>query len=136
MRKSIALLVMLGMGFWVSAPYAAEVNDASQGFWEKLRRKIELMAPQKNVSATTAVGGVRGAQVTSSDTYWKGEKTTPKIDADELAEFQKAMALAEAGKPQEAQAAFAEFVKKNPDSLLRKDAEQALAQLQTPSQPK
>ncbi|HEY6094523.1 MAG TPA: hypothetical protein VIU93_06180 [Gallionellaceae bacterium] len=130
MRKSIALLLALGMGLGVTSLHAAEVSDASQGFWEKLRRKIELMAPQKNVSATTAVGGVRGAQVTANDTYWKGEKTAAQIDADELAAFQKAMALAEAGKPQDAQAAFAEFVKKNPDSSLRKDAEQALAQLQ------
>jgi TolA-binding protein len=130
MKKLIALLTLLGMALGATSALAAEAADGSQGFWDKLRRKIELMAPQKGVSATTAVGGVRGAQVTASDTYWKGEKTAPKIDADELEEFQKAMALAESGKSQEAQAAFAEFVKKNPDSPLRKDAEQALAQLQ------
>jgi HEAT repeat protein len=47
------------------------------------------------------------------------------------------MALAEAVKSQEALAAFTDFVKKNPDSGLRKDAEQALAQLQPqPQSPK
>ena len=88
-----------------------------------------MRAPQKNVAATTAVGGVRGAQVTANDTYWKGEKAEQKVDPEELAAFQKAMALAEAGEVKQAQAAFAEFVKKSPDSPLRKDADQALAQL-------
>lgn len=127
MKRWIAVLVL---GAVASSALAAEVGDGSPGFWEKLRRKIELMAPQKSVSATTAVGGVRGAQVTASDTYWKGEKTESSVDADELADFQKAVALAEAGNAKEAQAAFADFIKNNPDSSLRKDAEQALAQLQ------
>ncbi len=131
MKKFIALLVMSGMALVSTTLYAAEAGDASLGFWEKLRRKVELMAPHKNVSATTAVGGVRGAQVTANDTYWKGEKTVQEVDSDELAAFQKAMGLAEAGEVKQAQAAFADFIKKNPDSPLRKDADQALAQLQT-----
>lgn len=129
MKKMITLLVLLGTALGSTALYAAEAGDGSMGFWEKLRRKVELMAPQKNVAATTAVGGVRGAQVTANDTYWKGEKAEQKVDSEELAAFQKAMALAEAGEVKQAQAAFAEFVKKSPDSPLRKDADQALAQL-------
>lgn len=129
MKKMITLLVLLGTALGSTAIYAAEAGDGSMGFWEKLRRKVELMAPQKNVAATTAVGGVRGAQVTANDTYWKGEKAEQKVDPEELVAFQKAMALAEAGEVKQAQAAFAEFIKKSPDSPLRKDADQALAQL-------
>ncbi len=131
MKKIIVLLVLLGTALGSTVLYAAEASDSSLGFWDKLRRKVEMMAPHKNVTATTAVGGVRGAQVTASDTYWKGEKAEPTIDAEELAAFQKAMALAESGEVKQAQAAFAEFVKNNPDSPLRKDADQALLQLQS-----
>lgn len=131
MKNIIAILVLTGMALGSASVLAAGTNDNSLSFWEKLRRKVELMAPQKNVAATTAVGGVRGAQVTADDTYWKGEKAVQNIDPDELAAFRKAMALAESGDAKQAQAAFAEFVKKNPESPLRKDAEQALAQLQS-----
>lgn len=130
MKKIIALLVLLGAVLGSVPLHAAESNDSSLSFWDKLRKKIELMAPHKNVSATTAVGGVRGAQVSVDDTYWKGEKTEQQIDTEELDAFQKAMGLAEAGDVTQAQTAFAEFIKNHPDSPLRKDADLALAQLQ------
>lgn len=128
-KKVFAVLLMLGTTLVSATLYAAEKDDSSLGFWEKLRRKVELMAPHKNVNATTAVGGVRGAQVTADDTYWKGEKAVQSVDPEELAAFQKAMGLAEAGDVKQAQAAFADFIKKHPESALRKDADQALAQL-------
>lgn len=131
MKKIVALLVLVGSALGSTAIYAAEASDDSLNFWGKLRRKVEMMAPHKSVAATNAVGGVRGAQVTANDTYWKGEKTEQAIDAEELAAFQQAVALAEAGEVKQAQAAFAEFVKNNPDSPLRKDADQALTQLQS-----
>jgi TolA-binding protein len=131
MKKIITLLLLSGMTLVSTTLYAADASDGSLSFWEKLRRKVESMAPHKAVSATTAVGGVRGAQVTANDTYWKGEKTVQEIDQDELVAFQKAMGLVEAGEVKQAQAAFADFVRKNPDSPLRKDADQALAQLQS-----
>lgn len=130
MKKTIARLLLLGAVLNSLPLYAGEASNGSLGFWERLRRKVELMAPHKNVAATTAVGGVRGAQMTADDTYWKGEKAVQKIDTEELAAFQKAVALAESGDVKQAQAAFAEFVRNNPDSPLRKDADQALAQLQ------
>jgi TolA-binding protein len=110
--------------------HAEGKNDDSLGFWEKLRVKLEQMAPQKKVSATTAVGGVRGAKVVADDVYWKGESAATVVDADELEGFKSAMALAAGGELVKAQLAFTEFVTKNPDSPLRKDADQALAQLQ------
>ncbi len=124
MKKFIALSFALAL--LSQAVYAEEAKEL--GFWEKLRMKIEQLTPQKKLSTTTAVGGVRGAPVESSDVYWKGEAAP--VDAAELAAFQKALGLADAGKKSEAEAAFAEFVKAHPDSPLRKDADQALAQLQ------
>lgn len=130
MKKSLAILMLLGIALGSQTLQAAEGSDAGLSFWEKLRKKIEMLAPQKKVSASTSVGGVRGAQVSAEDTYWKGEKAKP-IDPEELAAFKKAMALAESGETKQAQAAFTEFVKKAPDSPLRKDADLALAELKS-----
>ena len=130
MKKLIAPLLLLYMAVGTQTLYAEGKSDVSLSFWDKLRAKIEQMAPQKKVTATTAVGGVRGAKMATDDVYWKGEKVAQSIDADELEAFKKAVALAAAGDLASAQAAFSEFITKNPDSALRKDADQALAQLQ------
>jgi TolA-binding protein len=130
MKRLIAPLLLVCMALGTQTLYAEGKSDGSLSFWEKLRAKIEQMAPQKKVTATTAVGGVRGAKMAVDDVYWKGEKIPQNVDADELEAFKKAIALAAAGDLANAQAAFAEFVTKNPDSPLRKDADQALAQLQ------
>ena len=131
MKRIIALLMVAAMAVGSQILHAAEKNDTSLSFWERLSAKIEQMAPQKKVSATTAVGGVRGANIAADDVYWKGEKAPQAIDADELQTFKSAMTLAAAGDMVKAQAAFSDFVAKNPESPLRKDADQALAQLQT-----
>ena len=130
MKKFTALVVLVCMVLNAQALFAEEKKDSSPSFWERLRSKIEQMAPQKKVVATTAVGGVRGAKMAVDDVYWKGEKAVQAVDADELETFKKAMALAVAGEHAKAQTAFTEFVSKNPESPLRKDADQALAQLQ------
>jgi TolA-binding protein len=129
MKKLIAPM-LLCIAVAAQTLHAEEKSDGSLSFWEKLRAKIEQMAPQKKVTATTAVGGVRGAKMATDDVYWKGEKIAQNVDADELEAFKKAIALAAAGDLAQAQAAFAEFVSRNPDSPLRKDADQALVQLQ------
>ena len=128
MKKLIALLVLAGVIFGAPA-YSA---DDSQGmsFWERLRMKIEMLTPRKKIATTTAVGGVRGAQADAEEVYWKGEASTQTVDSDELAAFKKAVSMVEAGDTAGAQASFADFVKKHPDSRLRADAESALAQLQ------
>jgi len=43
MKKMIALLVVLGTALRSTTLYAAEAGDGPW-FWEKLRRKVELMA--------------------------------------------------------------------------------------------
>jgi TolA-binding protein len=126
--KRISVL-FLGMFLISPALYAAE--KSGPGFWESLRMKIEQMTPQKKLGTTTAVGGVRGAPVENSDVYWKGEAKPIAIDSRELAAFQNAVSLVEAGKKAEAQAAFSAFAKNYPESPLRKDADQALTQLQS-----
>jgi TolA-binding protein len=130
MKKIISSFLLLSMMLLTQFSFAENKTDSNLSFWEKLRAKIEQMTPQKKVAATTAVGGVRGAKVASDDVYWKGEKVAQTVDSDEFEAFNKAMALVTAGELEKAQAAFAEFVSKNPESPLRKDADQALAQLQ------
>lgn len=137
MKRIVALLSVMLFAALSQPVFAAEKSGASakaerqMTFWEKLRKKINMFTPQKKLEATTAVGGVRGAQTEANDVYWKGE-ANQLINADELAAFKKAADLAESGEMKQAQAAFAEFVKTHPDSPLRKDANQALAMLQKP----
>ncbi len=129
MKKLIALFVLLGV---VLATPAYSADDTQGGsLWERLRKKIELLTPKKKISTTTAVGGVRGAQADAEEVYWKGEAKAQPIDADELAAFKSAISLVDAGDLTGAQAAFADFLKKHPDSRLSEDAKSALAQLQS-----
>ncbi|MDP2804877.1 MAG: hypothetical protein Q8O24_02940 [Gallionellaceae bacterium] len=127
MKKMIVLLFVLLSSFASATVFAADTGSMS--LWEKLRKKVESFAPQKKIGATNAVGGVRGAPSDAHDIYWKGEATQETIEAEELAAFKKAMDLAAAGEKKQASGAFAEFVKKHPDSALRKDADQALVEL-------
>ncbi len=128
MKRLVALLVLLGAIFAAPA-YSADDNQGIS-FWERLRMKIEMLTPRKKIATTTAVGGVRGSMADAEEVYWKGEAATQPIDGDELAAFKKAVSLVDAGDMAGAQASFADFVKKHPDSRLRADAESALAQLQ------
>ena len=129
MKNFSALIFVLASTFVFSEIYAADNNAETTNLWEKLRKKIETLTPQKKISATNAVGGVRGALSDASDIYWKGEATHEQVDADEIAAFKKATDFGAAGEKDHAQAAFSEFVKSHPDSPLRKDADQALAEL-------
>lgn len=130
MKRLSAMLFSVLMAAGSQAIHAEGNADTPLSFWDKLRSKIEQITPQKKVTATTAVGGVRGARMATDDFYWKGEKVVQAVDKDELEAFKQAMAMVTAGELAQAQAAFAEFISKNPDSPLRKDADQALAQLQ------
>lgn len=127
--KKITMLVLLGLALGSQVLYAAEKADSSKSFWEKLRAKVEAMTPQKRVTVTTATGGVRGAATATEDLYWKDEATGQTIADEELEAFKSAMELTGLDDKTKAQAAFAEFVKKYPGSLLRKEADQALAQI-------
>lgn len=127
MNKLILMLLLLTNA--VFAPLAIAADAPSLSLWERLRKKIEMFTPQKKMTVTNAVGGVRGAASDSNNLYWKGEATQKTINEDELAAFQKAMNLLETGDKPGAHLAFEAFIKSHPDSVLRKDAEQALAEL-------
>jgi TolA-binding protein len=133
--KRISILLLLSLAFASQGLYAADKGDNKPGFWDALRSKLESFTPQKKVSATTAVGGVRGAATASDDMYWKGASSPQAIDADELEAFMAAMRLNDAHDEAQAQTAFAEFIKKYPESTLRKDAEQALSVISSASTP-
>jgi len=125
MKRLIALLVVLGIA--LASPVQAADQELS--LWERLRKKIELLTPKKKLTTTTAAGGVRGSLADADDVYWKGEAKPVTIDEAELAAFGAAVALADEGKTEDAQLAFARFIKQYPDSTLRADAVAALAQL-------
>lgn len=130
--KKLMMLFLLGLAFGSQGLQAGENADKSMSFWERLRAKIESLTPQKKSTVTTATGGIRGAAVASEDVYWKNEASAESIAAEELDAFTQAMKLTGLDDKAQAQAAFAEFIKKYPDSSLRKDADQALVLLQNP----
>jgi len=130
MKKLISTLLFISFLLFLPTLHAEGKGEVQLGFWERLRVKIEQIAPQKKLTASTAVGGVRGAKMAAEDVYWKGEKINQAVDADELEAFKTAMLLAAGGELAKAQIAFTDFVTKNPESPLRKDADSALAQLQ------
>jgi TolA-binding protein len=129
MKKIMVLFLLVVSSFTSASIYAADSNAGSMSLWDRLRKKIESFTPQKKIGVTNAVGGVRGAPSDAHDIYWKGEASNETIDADELEAFKKAMDFAAAGEKKQANSAFAEFIKEHPESPLRKDAVQALAEL-------
>lgn len=133
--KQLMMLLLLGLALVSQALHAGEKNGNSPSFWDKLRGKIESLAPQNKLSATTATGGVRGAHAATDDMYWKNDASQQTIGSDELEVFTKAMKLTDSDDKAQALAAFSEFIKRYPESILRKDADQALALLQNASAP-
>jgi TolA-binding protein len=133
--KKLTMLLLLGLALGSQVLHAAEKNDDTMSFWEKLRSKIESFTPQRRVTSTNATGGVRGAPESSEDVYWKNEATAKTMAADELEAFKNAMKLTASDDKAPAKTAFSEFIKKYPDSPLRKDADQALVLLQPISAP-
>ena len=58
MKKLITVLMLMILA---SASAALQAEEKSTSFWDAMRKKIETIAPKKQLGATTAVGGVRGA---------------------------------------------------------------------------
>lgn len=126
MRKILTVLMMVAL---ISTSCALQAEEKSSAFWDGLRKKIETMTPKKQLGATTAVGGVRGAPSDANDYYWKGETQGNQVDTQELSAFTKAFELGASGNLAQAQQAFQWFIKSYPDSSLRKDADKALVVL-------
>lgn len=123
MKKMITIAMLVVMASTAGLLHAQE---KSTSFWDGMRKKIETIAPKKQLGATTAVGGVRGAPSDVNDFYWKGEAASMEVDAQELTAFTKAFELGASGNVSQAQQAFQWFIKTYPDSVLRGDADKAL----------
>lgn len=123
------LVVCLAIFTVLSASYAQENKD-QEGFWSKMKSKVESITPKKKTAATTAVGGVRGAQDDSAKAvYWKGKEIDEEVAPDELYKFKSALEYAIDGNPQESLKHFDEFLAQYPKSPLREDAIKAVEKL-------
>ncbi len=86
---------------------------------------MDKLAPPKDTTATTAVGGVRGAKDEGAESlYWKGKEV--EVKKEELESFNSALDLAIKGDKAESIKRFEEFLKKYPASTLAKDARESL----------
>jgi len=129
--KTLNFIVFVALcGVVLSAPVFSVEEGQDVSLWKRMRYKIDQLTPKKKINITTAVGGVRGDRADAGEVYWKGEGKKQAIDSDELKAFREALSLVDAGYLPMAQSAFGDFLKKFPESRLREDAEQALAQLQ------
>ncbi len=128
-------IFMLFLGFFLIASVSFaddKKTDKDLSFWEKLRKKIEMITPKKKLPVTTAVGGVRGIKNESADTlYWKGTEDGVAVSEEELEIFKTAIQFAEEDQVKESMAIFEKFIKDFPDSPLCEDARKAVAIIQT-----
>ena len=130
MKKIFMLL--LGFVLIASVSFADDKKtDKDVSFWEKIKKKIEMITPTKKLPITTAVGGVRGVKNESADTlYWKGAEDGIAVSEEELEIFKTALQFAEEGQVKEAGAIFEKFMKDFPDSSLYEDARKAVDVIQ------
>ncbi len=129
MKRFIIICLVSFMA--ISISYAEERKD-QEGFWAKLRSKIESITPKKKSTVTTAVGGVRGAQESSANTlYWKDKEIDEEIGTDELNKFKSALECAMNGDTDESLKIFDEFMAQYPQSPLREDAVKAVENMRT-----
>lgn len=123
------LVVCLTIFMVLSVSYAQE-SEEQEGFWSKMRSKVESITPKKKTAVTTAVGGVRGAQVDSaSAVYWKGKEIDEEVSPDELDKFKSALEYAIEGNTVDSLKHFDEFLVQYPKSPLRVDAIKAMEKL-------
>lgn len=113
---------------------AQEKKESGLSAWLKeLQKKIDVIAPRKNLPMSTGVAGVRGAKDDSgrSKLYWKGKKGEEPVTEEELHEFREGIAFAEKGDTSTAIRELEEFMKQYPDSALIPDAKKSLDLLRT-----
>jgi TolA-binding protein len=122
------LITCLAVFMTLSVSYAEEKDQ--DGFWSKIKSKIETITPKKKATVTTAVGGVRGAQDESTKVlYWKGKEIDEEVAANELDKFKCALEYAINGNTEESLKHFDEFLAQYPKSPLREDAVKAVEKL-------
>ena len=123
-------ILCLGIFMVLSVSFAEDKEK--EGFWSKLKKKIESIKPKKERVVVTAVGGVKGAQDDpSKELYWKGKEQDQKIGIEELDKFESALEYAMNGNDKDSLNAFNEFLTQYPNSPLKEDAIQAIENLKT-----
>lgn len=127
MKRVIGTMVIVVAALALCASAAM----AEDSVWMKLKGKAQKITPKKSAAATTAVGGVRGAPEDEgkSGLYWKGKDEPVSIDQEELDAFNDALDAAIKGDAADSTAKFKAFLEKYPESVLKPDAEEALANL-------
>lgn len=126
MRKFISL-ALLGTSAALT-PFAAQSAEPSQpptmqAFFDRVRMKLDQLLPSRAMTPTTAIGGVRGMDVSAEDVYWKGEN---RVSPDELEEFNAALADMQQGRADKAKAGMQKFMLDHPRSALRAEATSAV----------
>lgn len=109
---------------------ALAYGEQKDGFWDKLQYKLEKVTPAKKGSATTAVGGVRGAKNDeATDVYWKGKDKTSEVNEDEMLKFNLALESKLKGDNELALKQFEEFLSAYPQSTFRVEGLQAVEKI-------
>lgn len=130
MKKIVSIAILAASAALV--PFATLAADASapasmQAFFDRVRVKLSMITPSRAMTATTAVGGVRGLDIQAEDVYWKGEN---RASQEELNEFKTAIGHAQEGRASEAQEGMKLFLLNHPKSVLAPEASAALGLLQ------
>lgn len=108
----------------------------ADGYFDKMRKKMDGITPKKERSLTTAVGGVRGAKNAAAENlYWKGEVKPIEVDAAEYAAFNEALSDAEQGDFSAAEEKFSAFLVSYPESSLKGEVATALKEIAALKQP-
>jgi TolA-binding protein len=135
-RKLIITVSMLAL--CITTASAQEKKESGISSWFKeLQKKIDIIAPRKNLSVSTGVAGVRGAKEdsTKNKLYWKGKKGDEAVTEDELKVFKEGVVLAEKGDNASAIRELEEFMKQYPDSALIPDAKKSVDLLKAEVKP-
>ena len=123
-------VVCLGIFMVLSVSFAED--KGKEGFWSKLKKKIESIKPKKERAVVTAVGGVKGAQDDpTNELYWKGKEQDQNVGIEELGKFKVALEYAINGNDKDSLKAFNEFLSQYSDSPLKEEAIQAIETLKT-----
>lgn len=128
MKKALIISIVMVLALAFST--AAFAQEKQAGFWDKMKNKVETLAPKKTTTVTTAVGGVRGAKEDISVMYWKNDEGSVVVTEAEMAKFNEALDLAMRNMADQATTKFQEFMNMYPNSALKADAENALTNLQ------
>jgi hypothetical protein len=127
MKRTI--FAVSGVILAVSVALAGQ-DGKGDGFWSALRSKLEKVTPTRKSTATTAVGGVRGAKNDeAADIYWKGKDKRVEVGEDELEKFNLAVECRIKGENGLALKHFEEFLRDYPRSSLRAEGLQAVEKL-------